>query len=40
MIAQKIKAIKDNKVGVDGIHPRLLMETVDQVSLPTARVFN
>ena len=39
-IAKKIKAIKDNKVGVDGISPRLLMDTAYQVSRPTARVFN
>ena len=26
--------------GVDGIPPKLLMETVDQISIPLARVFN
>ena len=41
MVAKKIKAMKDNKLqGVDGIHPRLLMETVEQISIPLARVFN
>ena len=38
MVAKKIKAMKDNKSpGVDGI---LLMETVEQISIPLARVFN
>ena len=33
--------MKDNKSpGVDGIPPKLLMETVEQISLPLARVFN
>ena len=41
MVAKKIKAMKDNKSpGVDGIHPKLLMETVEQISIPLARVFN
>ena len=41
MVAKKIKAMKDNKsVGVDGIPPKLLMETVEQISIPLARVFN
>ena len=41
MVATKIKAIKDNKSpGVDGIPPKLLMETVEQISIPLARVFN
>ena len=41
MTAKKIKAVKDNKSqGVDGIPPRLLMETVEQISMPLARVFN
>ena len=26
--------------GMDGIPPKLLMETVEQVSIPLARVFN
>ena len=35
MVARKIKAMKDNKSpGVDGIPPRLLMETVEQISIP------
>ena len=33
--------MKDNKSpGVDGIPPKLLMETVEQISIPLARVFN
>ena len=41
MVAKKIKAMKDNKsTGVDGIPPKLLMETVEQISIPLARVFN
>ena len=41
MVAKKIKAMKDNKSsGVDGIPPRLLMETVEQINIPLARVFN
>ena len=41
LVAKKIKAMKDNKSpGVDGIPPKLLMETVDQISIPLARVFN
>ena len=41
MVANKIKARKDNKSpGVDGILPKLLMETVEQMSIPLARVFN
>ena len=38
---KKIKPLKDNKsLGVDGIPPKLLMETVEQISVPLARVFN
>ena len=34
-VAKKIKAMKDNKSpGVDGIPPKLLMETVEQISIP------
>ena len=33
LVAKKIKAMKDNKSpGVDGIPPKLLMETVEQIS--------
>ena len=40
LVAKKIKAMKDNKSpGVDGIPPKLLMETVEQISIPLARVF-
>ena len=39
MVAKTIKATKDNKSpGVDGIPPRLLMETVEQTSIPLASV--
>ena len=41
MVAKKIKAMKDNKSpAVDGIPQKLLMETVEQISIPLARVFN
>ena len=41
IVAKKIKAMKDNKsYGVDGIPPKLLTETVEQNSIPHARVFN
>ena len=41
MVAKKIKAMMDNKsLRVDEIPPRLLMEIVEQVSIPLARVFN
>ena len=41
MVAKKIKAMKDNKSeGEDGIPPKLLMETVEQISIPLAREFN
>ena len=34
MAAKKIKAMMDNKSpGVDGILPKLLIETVDQISM-------
>ena len=41
MVAKKIKTVKDNKSpGVDGIPPKLLTETVEQISIPLERVFN
>ena len=41
MVVKKIKEMKDNKSpGVDGIPPKLLMETVGQISIPLSRVFN
>ena len=41
MVAKKIKAMKDNKLpGVDGIPPKRLMETVEQISMPLTRVLN
>ena len=40
-VAKKIKAMMDNiSPGVDRILPKLLMETVEQISLLPARVFN
>ena len=39
MVAKKIKAMKDNKFhGVDGIPPKLLMETVEQIRIAPAKV--
>ena len=32
--------MKDKSFGVDGIPPKLLMETVEQISILLARVFN
>ena len=41
MVAKKIKAMKYHKSpGVDGIPPKLLMETVEQISIPLAIVLN
>ena len=41
MIAMKIRDTKDNKSpGVDGIPPKLLLEIVDQISIPLATMFN
>ena len=41
MVAKKIKAMKDNKsLGVDGMPPKLPMQTVEQLSIPLATVFN
>ena len=41
MVAKKMKAIKYNKSpGVDGIPKKRLMETVEQMSISLARVFN
>ena len=40
MVAKKIKVMKDNKsLGVDGIPPKLLMETVQQINIPLPRVY-
>ena len=39
MVAKKIKAMRENKLArVDGIPPKLLMETVEQISTPLASV--
>ena len=41
IVAKKIKAMKDNKSpGVDAIPSKLLMETVEQISISLARMFN
>ena len=41
MLANTIKAMKDDKSpGVGGIPSRLLTETVEQISILLARVFN
>ena len=41
MVAMKIRHMKDNKSpGVDGIPPKLLLEIVEQISIPLATVFN
>ena len=40
-VAKKMKAMKDNKSpGVGGILQKLLMETVEQISIQHARVCN
>ena len=37
----KIRDMKDNKSpGLDGIPPKLLLEIVEQISIPLATVFN
>ena len=41
MAAKKIKVTKDNKSPeVDGIPPKLLMETIERINIPFASVFN
>ena len=41
MVAMKIRDMKDNKSpGVDGIPPKLLLEIIEQISIPLATVFN
>ena len=41
MVAMKIRDMKDNKSpGVDGIPPKLLLDIVEQISIPLATVFN
>ena len=41
MVAMKMRDMKDNKSpGVDGIPPKLLLEIVEQISIPLATVFN
>ena len=41
VVATKINNMKENKSpGVDGISPKILKETVEQLSTPLAHVFN
>ena len=41
VVARKINNMKENKSpGVDGISPKILKETVEQISTPLAHVFN
>ena len=41
MVAMKIRDMKDNKSpGMGGIPPKLLLEIVEQISIPHATVFN
>ena len=40
MVAKNLTAMNENKSpGVDGIPPKLLMETVEQISIPLSRMF-
>ena len=41
VVANKINNMKENKSpGVDGIAPKILKETVEQICAPLAHVFN
>ena len=41
VVATKINNMKENKSpGVDGISPKILKETVEQISMPLAHMFN
>ena len=41
VVASKINNMKENKSpGVDGISPKILKETVEQISMPLAHAFN
>ena len=41
IVASKINNMKENKSpGVDGISPKILKETVEQISTPLVHVFN
>ena len=41
VVASKINSMKENKSpGVDGISPKILKETVKEISMPLAHVFN
>ena len=41
VIASKINNMKENKSpGVDGLSPKILKETVEEISKPLAHVFN
>ena len=40
VVVNKINIMKENKSpGVDGISPKILKETVEQISMPLAHVF-
>ena len=40
MVAKKIRDMRDNKLpGLDGFPPKLLLEIVEQISIPLATVF-
>ena len=40
VVATKINMKENKSPGVDGISPKILKETVDQISMPLAHVFN
>ncbi len=41
VVASKINNMKEKKSpGVDGVSPKILKETLDQISMPLAHVFN
>ena len=41
MVAKKIREMEDNKSpGVDSIPPKLLLEIVEQISIPLATALN
>ena len=41
VVASKINNMKENKSpGVDGLSPKILKETVEQINKPLAHVFN
>ena len=41
MVAMEIRDVEVNKSpGLDGIHPKLLLELIEHISIPLATVFN